>query len=453
MALLNAFTELLKPASFKEEITDAKQIAADYKYWRLRIFYSMYMGYVFFYFSRKSFTFAMPALMEDLQLNYKDLGILSSILYITYGISKFTSGTLSDKCNPRYFMAFGLMITGFLNIFFGLADSIFWFSIFWGLNGWFQGWGWGPVTKQLTHWYGRNERGTWWSVCSSSHNVGGYLIAIIGAYIAQEYGWRNAMHLPGIICIIGSLFLFERLRDTPQSLGLPPIEKFKKENFYSQAYQKNIKEPESLTIKQILLEHVLNNKYVWALAISYFFIYVVRTAVNDWTGLFLKENKGYSVEAAGLTVAWFELGGFLGTIFAGWGSDKLFKGKRVPYMVVCALVLLIAIPSLWLTPIRSMVIDSFLIALIGFFVFGPQMLAGLAAAELVNKKAAGTSNGFAGLFGYFGAAVSGYPLGAVIYTWGWYKYFYVLGFCSVMVLVILLPMWSVGEVRQIKHQL
>jgi OPA family sugar phosphate sensor protein UhpC-like MFS transporter len=86
------FKNLIRPAAFKPEITDKAEIDKAYKYWRIRIFYSIYVGYVFFYFTRKSFTFVMPEMVADLGVSYSQLGILSTVLYITYGISKFASG-------------------------------------------------------------------------------------------------------------------------------------------------------------------------------------------------------------------------------------------------------------------------------------------------------------------------------------------------------------------------
>ena len=103
---MNLF-RLARPAPAISEIEDAETVNKEYKYWRWRIFYGMYIGYIFYYFTRKSFTFAMPVLMQDLGLQISDLGILSSILSITYGLSKFLSGMLSDRSNPRFFMAVG----------------------------------------------------------------------------------------------------------------------------------------------------------------------------------------------------------------------------------------------------------------------------------------------------------------------------------------------------------
>ena len=225
---MSAVWNIFKPAPYIKEIEDEAEVKKQYKYWRFRIFYSMYIGYAFYYFTRKSFTFAMPALMESLNYDESQLGFLGTVLAITYGISKFTSGILSDRSNPRYFMSIGLILTGIMNICFGMSSSLFFFAIFWGLNGWFQGWGWPPCARLLTHWYSQKERGTWWGFWNTSHNIGGFLIPYIAAFSAQIWGWREAMFVPGILSILGGIFLMNRLRDTPQSLGLPPIEKFKK---------------------------------------------------------------------------------------------------------------------------------------------------------------------------------------------------------------------------------
>ena len=77
------------------EIEDEAEIKKKYKYWRIRILYSMFIGYAFYYFTRKSFTFAMPGLILKICILIKvNLGFLGSILYITYGISKFASGII-----------------------------------------------------------------------------------------------------------------------------------------------------------------------------------------------------------------------------------------------------------------------------------------------------------------------------------------------------------------------
>ena len=157
-----------------------------YLYWRVRILYSMYFGYVVYYFTRKSLIFAQPLLMQQMHISKASLGLLGSSFYLTYGVIKFLSGVISDKSNPRYFMAFGLIMTGILNLLFGFTSSmryLHWFDLKWV----FQGWGWPPCARLLTHWYAKSERRRW-----NMEDLirGGALIPIIAAFSAIHWGWR-----------------------------------------------------------------------------------------------------------------------------------------------------------------------------------------------------------------------------------------------------------------------
>lgn len=433
--------DFLKPAPYQPVMSDQARIDKEYKHWRMRICYSIFLGYAVFYFTRKSFTFAMPYIANDLGFSKSELGMLGSILYLSYGFSKFLSGVLSDRSNPRYFMAVGLILTGILNIFFGLSSSLWTFAVFWGLNGWFQAWGWPACCKQLNYWFSQSERGLWYSICSTSHNLGGALIPIIVVFCAIHFGWRYAMFIPAIMSIIMGFILINRLRDVPRTLGLPTVEEYKKEPLQNAEEAKATKHP-LLSVREILFKQVLNNKYVWIFSLSYFFIYVVRTAINDWTFYYLTEAKHMEDLMASSGVFWFEVGGFIGMIAAGWGSDYFWKGNRVPAMVVCALGLIFSLFALKYVPANFALLDMTLLAMIGAFVFGPQMIVGLAAAEFVDKRAAATSNGFAGFLGYFGAAVAGYPIGKMIEVWGWHGFFTAMLICSAIIFIMLLPLWS-----------
>ncbi|TXI40422.1 MAG: MFS transporter [Nitrosomonas sp.] len=406
----------------------------------MRIFYSMFLGYAFYYFTRKSFTFAMPALMADLDFDKSQLGFLATVLSLTYGLSKFLSGILGDQANARYFMSVGLVLTGFFNIFFGLSSSLIWFAVFWGLNGWFQGFGWPPCARLLTHWYSRSERGTWWSTWNVSHNIGGAVIPIVVAICVTNMGWRWGMYIPGILCIIVGVMLAFLLRDTPESMGLPPIEKYR-----------NDEEPvvpgvssKQLTTKEILIDHVIKNKFIWILAATYLFIYIIRIGFNDWTALFLVESKGYSQLGANGCVSLFEVGGFFGSLAAGWGSDRLFGGRRGPVNAMYAVGILLSVLFFWTVPVGYAYLDSLAMFLIGFTVFGPQMLIGVAAAELSHKNAAATSTGFIGWWAYAGSAMAGYPLGIIAQDFGWHGFFAAMTACSILSTALLFPLWSAG---------
>ena len=141
----------------------------------------------------------------------------------------------------------------------------------------------------------------------------------------------------------------------------------------------------------LILKQVLLNPKVYLLAFSYFLVYIVRSAFNDWGVFYLNQTKDYSLLNASGTITWFEVGGFLGTMCAGWGSDYLFEGRRIPYIqkkkkLYCTLALPPVIWFFYKGIDANLFLDSFVMGLLGFLIFGPQLLVGLASAEFVAKS-------------------------------------------------------------------
>lgn len=418
---------------------EKSQVDTLFRYWRVRIFYTMFFGYAFFYLTRKSFTFAMPGMIEDLGLDKAELGILVTVFSLTYGFSKFISGILSDRSNARYFMGIGLMLTGIVNILFGLSSTVTLFALLWGFNGWFQGFGWPPCARLLTHWYSKAERGAWWSSWNVCHNVGGGIVVpLIAGGAALYFDWRTAMYIPGVICILVGFWIINRLRDTPESLGLPTVEVWRGD--LPQEVQKK-EEKKRASTKEILFEHVLSNSFIWLLAIAYIFVYMIRFGLYDWSPLFMIEEKGYSKMAAYSSLFFFEAGGFCGNLIAGWTSDRLFNAQRAPVNVLFSLGIFLSLFAFWFFPGGSIFFDYGLMFLMGFFVFGPQMMIGIAAAEQTDKSAAATANGFVGWFGYVGTAIAGAPLGFVAEQYGWSGFYMILAGGALLTLLFLVPMW------------
>lgn len=405
------------------------------KHWKFRIISSIYIGYAAYYLSRKAFTYIAPFLIIDLSITKIDIGVVSSILSLTYGTSKLISGILCDYFNSRYFLAFGLIATGLCAILCGFSSSLQAFAILGGLNGWFQGFGWPACTNLLTNYFNKRERGKWWSFCSTAHTVGGAIIAYISVYYAKNYNWQSGIIVPGTLCIIIGLWLINRLKNLPE---VNYVDQFQANPLI---HQQELSSQNSLKLKHILLEHVFSNGYVWLLAFSYFFTYIIRTAVSDWLPLFLVEEKEYSIADTVICVFLFEIGGFIGILAAGWGSDYLFQGRRIPLAILSFLIMFFFIMVLWYLPSDRFIINFIIIQCIGCLVFCPQMLIGLAAAELVVKKAVSTSNGFVGFFGYMGSAVAGYPLGVIIEIYGWYNFILVLVMCGILSLIALFHMF------------
>ncbi|MBL7670275.1 MAG: MFS transporter [Bdellovibrionaceae bacterium] len=404
---------LLAQAPSQTPLTDPAEINKVYAHWRLRTMYSLFFGYAIFYFVRKNLSAATPDLILDLGFSKTQIGLLWSLLYFAYGLSKFANGIIGDKANPRYFMAIGLILSAVTNIFFGLSSSFIVLGIFWTLNGWAQGMGWPPCARGLTHWYSKNELGTKWGIWNASHQIGGAIIMVFSGWLTMNYGWRSAFIVPAVIAIAAALFLINRLRDTPESLGLPPIEVHRNDPALSHTDTRH------MSAKEMLFGIVFRSRTIWLLAIGNFFVYLVRYGVMDWAPTFLVEVKGSNIADASGKVALFELTGLFGAFAAGWASDKFFGGRRGFVNGLYMLVLISAVLIFWLNPPGNNFLDMAALSAVGFLVYGPQMLVGVAAAEAVDKSCSGTATGVTGLAGYMGSIFSGVGAGYIVDHWGW----------------------------------
>lgn len=416
-------------------LSDRAEIDARYRYWRQHILLTIWFGYALFYFTRKGFNAAVPEILATGVMSRTDIGLLATLFYMTYGLSKFLSGIVSDYSNARYFMGLGLVATGIINIIFGFSTSLWAFASLWMLNAFFQAWGSPVCARLLTAWYSRTERGGWWAMWNTAHNIGGALIPMMMGAIALHYGWRSGMMIAGAMAIIGGLLVCWRLRDRPQSVGLPAVGDWRRDALDIAQQQEGV----GLTQKEILYKYVLGNPYIWLLSLCYVLVYVVRAAINDWGNLYMSETLGVGLVTANSAVTMFELGGFIGALVAGWGSDKLFNGNRGPMNLIFAAGILLSVGSLWLMPFHTYVMQAACFFTIGFFVFGPQMLIGMAAAECSHKDAAGAATGFVGLFAYLGASLAGWPLAWVMDIWHWSGFFVVISAAAGTSALLLLP--------------
>ncbi|MDR1167999.1 MAG: MFS transporter [Heliobacteriaceae bacterium] len=456
--MVNGFLNFFKEPQKAARITNEAEVKQTYSRFRLRIFYSCFVGYAVFYLCKKNIAAALPVMSAELGYSNLELGIIGSSLYLTYAFGKFINGVVADRSDVRKFLPTGLILSAIANIcfalsyfvftpgkftFFGLpsATLLLWaFAFLWGANGWFQSMGFPPVAKSLTYWFSNSERATKWALWSTSHQTGTFLAVILSGFVIAKFGWQAAFLFPAVTAIFVALWLLNRLRDKPSSIGLPDVEDYYEPEKSAAAPP----EEDNTNYIEILKKHILTNKALWALAIAYIFVYIIRFGTEDWIIKYLVEEKGNPLELASMKLSCLPLFGFFGTICAGFVSDKVFKGMRAPINIIFLSGVVLCLLGLFLNGTNanfidtafftvtghqlvdvikingSSLIDFLLIGFTGFFTYGPQMLiGGVCAVESSSKKVASAATGFTGTFGYIGAIFSGVGTGLVIDKFGW----------------------------------
>lgn len=421
--------KLLKPKPYVgKKITNPDKIDKMYKYWRIRMMYSMMIGYCAFYLVRANFSMAMPVFVKDLGISLVDLGIVLSLFSIIYGAGKFLNGIIADRSNPRYFMSIGLLCSGLVSLLLGFSTGIIMISFLWLINAWFQSMGWPPCARGMTKWFPPTRRGLAWGIWNASHQIGAIITLILTGYLIQHFSWRWAFIVPAVLVLVVMVpLLMNRLRDDPASMGLPNVKEYEPE-----AYADHEKEKRTDTIKESFKHHILPNKTLWLLCVANFFVYIVRMGIFTWTPLFLLQSKGIDLVGAGWSTAAFEFAGIFGSLLAGFLSDRL-QGQRGKVNTVFTAFLVVGLLLLYCMPSGSLWLSMIVLSVIGFMVYGPQMLVGLNAADVSGSNAAATASGLTGTFGYVGSTVCGIMIGVIVAKWGWEAgllFFVISGICA-----------------------
>jgi OPA family glycerol-3-phosphate transporter-like MFS transporter len=428
-----------RPAAHQAPLPE-ERVDSTYRRLRWQIFAGIFFGYAGYYLLRKNFSLAMPYLIDE-GYTRGELGLAISAIAIAYGLSKFLMGLVSDRSNPRYFLPFGLLVSAAVMFVFGFApwatSSVTIMFILLFINGWAQGMGWPPSGRTMVHWWSQKERGGVVSVWNVAHNVGG---GLIGPLFLLGLGWTNdwhaAFYVPAAVALFVALFAFITMRDTPQSVGLPPVEEYK--NDYPEGYDAS--HEKEFSAKEIFVKYVLRNKMLWYIALANVFVYLIRYGVLDWAPTYLKEAKHFDVDKTSWAYFFYEWAGIPGTLLCGWMSDKIFRGNRGLTGIVFMLLVTIATLVYWLNPPGNPTVDMIALISIGFLIYGPVMLVGLQALELAPKKAAGTAAGFTGLFGYLGGSVAASALmGYTVDHFGWDGGFVILVASCLLSIVFLVP--------------
>ena len=139
----------------------------------------------------------------------------------------------------------------------------------------------------------------------------------------------------------------------------------------------------------------------------------------DWGPTLLTQAKHLELTHAGWMVAGFEISGMIGALIGGWLTDRLFGGRGFRSCVFYMAMAGVSVLLFWKVAGQSAWLNTLLLCLSGFFIYGPQCLISIAAANLATKRAAATAVGLTGFFGYASTTLSGWGLGKLVQTCGW----------------------------------
>lgn len=410
---LYKFYRISKPSA---KTVEPDKVGETYRSLRRRTFWGATVAYSLYYVCRMSLSVVKQPLIDEGVLTAGELGLIGSALLFVYAVGKFMNGFIADYCNVRRFMATGLLISTVVNLLMGVLGLLrgpvgvpsvlifVSFAVMWGLNGWAQSMGSPPGVISLSRWFPQSKRGTYYSLFSSSPYIGEFLSFIITGFVVGALGWEYGFLVSSLAGLAGSLIILLFVSDTPESKGLPSVQTLSGEQVTRQ---------DKMPTKE-LQKMIVKHPGIWVIALSSAFIYITKYAIAGWGVLFLQKARGFTLEDATQVIAFSAAFGVLGTVLAGWLSDRVFRSDRVKPALLSGLLSLVAL-ALFLFVGGGFVLNIFYVSLFSLSVGVLYcIVAGLMAVDIVPRKATGAALGVVGISSYVAAGLQDITSGYLI---------------------------------------
>ena len=441
---LFSFYRISKPS---KDTVPQEQVESTYKSLRSRTFWGVTIAYSLYYVCRMSINVVKQPLIDEGVLTAGELGLIGSALLFVYAVGKFLNGFIADYCNIRRFMATGLFISALANLILGVlglfklpAFLIFAvFALLWGINGWVQSMGSAPGVISLSRWFPQSKRGSYYSLFSTSPYIGEFISYNVLALVVGWLGWQSGFIVAAVAGLIGTALIMFFVSDTPESKGLPSVQVLSGEDMT----------PKDKQPTRELQKMILKHPGIWVIAISSAFIYITKYAIAGWGVLYLQKQHAFSLEEASQVIAFSAIFGILGTVLAGWLSDRVFKGDRAKPAVLSGILSSLSL-FLFLFVGGGFLMNIFYVSLFSLSVGVLYcIVAGLMAVDIVPRKATGAALGVVGISSYIAAGLqditSGYLIqgymttvnGADMYNFGPVSWFWIVASVISFVLPVL----------------
>uniref|UniRef100_A0A1A9WAC0 Sugar phosphate exchanger 3 n=1 Tax=Glossina brevipalpis TaxID=37001 RepID=A0A1A9WAC0_9MUSC len=396
--------------------------------------------------------------------------VLDSAFLFSYAGAMFMSGFVAERVSLRYFLAFGMIISGVCSYLFGIAKtwnihSMSYFVYVQACAGIAQTTGWPGVVTLIGRWFGKAKRGLVFGIWNSHTSIGN----ILGTLIAAQYvetDWALSFMIPGIIIAFSGFVMFLFVVDSPEMVGtLAGLER-------GAVNESDVEDNERLVDRTSERTPILDRSHpqlnsvqrpiglidalhipgVLEFSLCLFFSKLVSYTFLYWLPLYIQSSSTLGPTLSADLSVLFDVGGIFGAIVAGLISDLTGMSATT-----CTVMLFLAAPVLLLYQQFgnvSVFMSIFLLVNAGFLVNGPYALITTSvSAELGqhsslegNARALATVTAIIDGTGSIGAAV-GPLMAGMIASRGWQNVFYML-----IISDILATLFLVRLVRKEYHK-
>ena len=412
---------------------------------RNTVLIGLVVGYAALYLCRVNLPAAKGALV-GIGIDNQAFGRVVSLGTLAYAVGKLASGPLTERLGPRFtFFAaiFGSALAIAVLSQVG-AGGLGVFAALWMLSRAVQAVGWAGLVAIVPRWVEPARYGTVMGWMSLSYQLGGVLAPLLLAWlIAQQTGWDGLFLYPAVLLALLGVALLPVVRATPPQ-AVSTLHQVEAVAEPADGPPAAVAAPAGRSGTAMLLA---NRRFWLVLALS-FVLTLLRECFSTWLPAYFS-SLGDASAAAVYKSTLFPLLGCVGTIAAGWVSDRMSPGNRGPILVILLTALVAVLAGLaWAEPLAGLLglagkdVAVALTALAGLFVLAPYSMVGggVIALDYGGKDASAAAAGLLDAVGYLGASLAGVGVAETVAHLGWTAAWQGLAGLSAVAVLLCVPM-------------
>ena len=391
--------------------------------------------YLFFYNGRQNINLVMTHMQEHFSSDLGTLGAVTSALFWCYAFGQLVSGRLGALIGYKRLMMIGVAASAVLNVTISFQNNLAVIAVLWGLNGFVQAMVWANGVGVLNKWWPKEKRGFASGLATAFSGVAQvvtYLTINLCLAMNPDWGWRAGFRFPMIPMVLILIAFYFFFKEKPEDVGLP-------------AFQES---DAALGAKDAAMELELSKRgffYPYKLLFSEPKVIVFclisaiagigRYGLLTWVPTYFMDEMNLSVKEGIFSAIVLPLGQACAMFVFPFITDKVFKGKREPMLILASIV---ACAGLICFPMFT----TKLPATIMLFVVGVfSMVTGVIwaiAGDMGGRAMSATVVGVLDWAVYMGAAIQASAFGFVKESFGWSAIFVTIGGLYVVLMVLTL---------------
>jgi nitrate/nitrite transporter NarK len=345
----------------------------------------------------------LPLIREDLALTFTQGGTLAAATTLVYALMQIPAGYLADRFGGKRLFVIGMLGTTILSLIFGFVTEYWQAMIVQATSGLFRAFLFAPGIRLLSAWFPPEKRATAMGLYLIGGFLGNVVIDIAGPVLVTQYDWRFPFMVFPPLGIIVGLVLWR---------------------FGKEPYQDNPQQ--GISVQEVL--QLFKQRLMWVCGGIQYVRLAVMMGITFWLPTLLVEEKGLSLQFAGVIIAMQAAFIAPSNVVGGYISDRLKK----PIFVIAVALSVLMITTLLMVLVDNIIALVIIIIINSIFIqtyFGPLFSI---PVEVLGERTSATSTGFSNLFANIGSFSFTYLLGILKDTSG----SFLSGFVAIAILCV-----------------